>query len=874
MMASKVKIVPGEPDESSHDFALQSKHHRAGFNFADEAASSMIQDPNTPSSLAISGSGGQWGLFDPMFTDFILADWNVGMGLDEYDISRSGFAHAMNMWTMQGDKFYPAPMHQHCEGVREAYEYDADDKDWLPLTGDNRFISSKFTVGGANFGADNATIWIRVIGFPVDLTVSIFTNTDGSPNAVHALATATIAASDFDDVLCVNQLFDLSAAADLTQATDYHIVIDGGASMESEVRCWEVLVDKDGTDSKYSAAGSSWTTASFSLIFRITGADIDRKWIIFWWAWLDYFVDVRADGSNSVLYENGWRGKATAADATTLTNANGGYTVDELIGWYIYFYSGKGAGQQPREILDNTATVITVEGWEETPDATSIYVIFGGNKLNQIETLTKMTTVKDVCVVDDMVFFAQGPGTKMSWMRWGGAPPAYEDKEAGNYYADFVEAHQHPTDGPSIWRGENDIATDGTVVSVTNSPGTWAGSITFNADIKVGDRTFFITDLVIHNDEMYVMKQNHPYRINKIDGKVYPAMKKCGFITHPENGLGSMPFGVFLMVPWGGNFLIKSYGASQDDVSPAQRGDGVPSNELGGMTSMLSHPGGIISVVDGRRDNYSSIYVLHHRNDGWHSIFRGYRPGQRIQTVYWQNNMAEKPKVWFSIGGDLMFMEFPHGFRPLKESMKYHHESVIETGTITLQARALPKLFEAIVLSTQNLNTSTKIRVQYKVDNQIGDNAVAWRDVDVGEAERSPMVKLELGEGGTMGIRFRLILSTAVASVPAVVDALSIQGLARKPVRYLVTFRVATESDEVDRLGGDDISPWSRKEFLMNNAASVEPLYLLSPYPDQDGAKVILEFPSIRRIYVDTEGTFGMEMSFTAWILKDVAYHE
>ncbi|MBP9786069.1 MAG: hypothetical protein KBC72_00555 [Acinetobacter sp.] len=68
---------------------------------------------------------------------------------------------------------------------------------------------------------------------------------------------------------------------------------------------------------------------------------------------------------------------ATAGGAATLTDAAATYTVNEFVGQQLYIFAGTGVGQT-REILSNTATVLTVTAvWGVIPDATSQYYIGG-----------------------------------------------------------------------------------------------------------------------------------------------------------------------------------------------------------------------------------------------------------------------------------------------------------------------------------------------------------------------------------------------------------------------------------------------------------------------------------------------------------------
>lgn len=68
-------------------------------------------------------------------------------------------------------------------------------------------------------------------------------------------------------------------------------------------------------------------------------------------------------------------GQATAGGASTLTNSNKNWTVNQWTRYQVRIISGTGAGQT-RVVASNTATIITVSvAWTVNPDASSNYVI-------------------------------------------------------------------------------------------------------------------------------------------------------------------------------------------------------------------------------------------------------------------------------------------------------------------------------------------------------------------------------------------------------------------------------------------------------------------------------------------------------------------
>ena len=78
--------------------------------------------------------------------------------------------------------------------LRIAHQYlpqDSTGVTFQPLLDSNRYVSSTFTVGGSNLGADNPYVLFRRIGSPGTFTIQIWTDSTGSPGTLVASATST-----------------------------------------------------------------------------------------------------------------------------------------------------------------------------------------------------------------------------------------------------------------------------------------------------------------------------------------------------------------------------------------------------------------------------------------------------------------------------------------------------------------------------------------------------------------------------------------------------------------------------------------------------------------------------------------------------------
>jgi len=105
----------------------------------------------------------------------------------------------------------------------------------------------------------------------------------------------------------------------------------------------------------------------------------------------------------NVVDFTGSAGTATAGAATTLTDANKAWGVNDFAKQTIIITGGTGAGQS-KTINSNTATVVTVSSaWTVNPDSTSTYTISTGNFIdideNDGDKITGLAKWQDLLVI-------------------------------------------------------------------------------------------------------------------------------------------------------------------------------------------------------------------------------------------------------------------------------------------------------------------------------------------------------------------------------------------------------------------------------------------------------------------------------------------
>jgi hypothetical protein len=115
-------------------------------------------------------------------------------------------------------------------------------------------------------------------------------------------------------------------------------------------------------------------------------------------------------------------GTATGGSNTTLVNSGKAWAVDQWKNFQIRIVGGTGAGQI-RPIVSNTATAISVSGWNTNPDATSTYSIEGNDDYfyyagNAAVTMYRYSIVSNAwTTLAPAVARAVAPGAGMS-MAW------------------------------------------------------------------------------------------------------------------------------------------------------------------------------------------------------------------------------------------------------------------------------------------------------------------------------------------------------------------------------------------------------------------------------------------------------------------------
>lgn len=338
-----------------------------------------IQDITDEGGLVTGGGQGKFGDYEPRFANIEQRDWSGGRGQEDLeDLSR--YFDSENIFSLIPGRIIPSIFWTWARGLRN------EDRSWLTtvVAEENsgsivaREYSKPFTAS-ASYSVKYAYAILYANGAS-NFTAKIYTDVAGSPDTVITNGTSgAIAHSDIDGGSGVPVIvkFTFATAPSVTASTDYHFVIaqsGGGTSIMTD--------NGKTTDSKMSE--DSWSSESTGLqgmLFRLTDEDEARHLIPFEHFRAQMALAVYEDGSNSKLYINGDRGKATGGSADTIIDTDKGlrgtWTADQWDDAWVWIINGAGEGQK-REITANTAagTITVTPDFDVTPDTTSTYIIY------------------------------------------------------------------------------------------------------------------------------------------------------------------------------------------------------------------------------------------------------------------------------------------------------------------------------------------------------------------------------------------------------------------------------------------------------------------------------------------------------------------
>lgn len=827
-----VTVYPSAP-EPSHDISLSDDAETFGLIYS--------QGPQFLQEIPIS---------DPARPFTVnQKSWYGGKGRLRYQDDPNGYFDSQSMWTMTDGKLFPVPQWKFAQGIRSCDSSLPGSVSWQPLLGTQLYISRTFTAS-ASYSADKAYLWVKRSGNPGTLTLKLHSDTAGSPGTV--LATVTKAYTDLGAAGDSNPpsafvVFDWSSTVSLTASTVYHISVYG-ATTDNNGNHWEVGVGS-GSSSKYSSAGSSWTTAAFSMYYRVTDVDISRQWFPFTLEAAQYMVSKNDDALvASKIFINGDRFKCTAATSNALTDSSSGvstgWTTDRFAGARVRIIDGTGDGQD-KLIVSNTSTVLTTDTFETVGDTTSKAVIYGTDWWTEVTGHGLGRVVSKPIAGAKIAYFPQGESVNVRRMAIDHTAAIQHQYAAdGTNKADFMAVFQNQT-GSQIWKARQ--LTCGASAAPVQT--TWA-NLVFGSEKVVGSIDTRLTNLFVAND-LYAFKEDSLYRFENSN----PKKINIGLddVIDPSNGLAVSSAPGAIWIGWN-HSIARMVGSDVSDQLNFRAGyNGVPSDRAGIVTSIVTVMGWTFFAIDGGASNYSSILVWN--GFGWMEIFRGWAAGVRIRNIFWQANVNCRPRLWFDVGGDLAYMEFPlRSVNPLLDTgIAFQHEATLTTGTMDANELSLYKLFHSFRVITENLGTFGKVYVDFQTNAEVGTST--WHTA--GELASTTIKNFVFDLGEKYSIRFRLRIQTNAATSAPVVTSYSSDGWVSSPLKYQWVGNFKVGLGYVTKNGLDDHKPDDVVAFLRSAFEKSKKVLLRSLKSTMDDKIVILSAPVVVTDSLTDEGWKG-----------------
>ena len=503
-----IKVYPGVK-RPTHHISLSDGVRTFGLRLED-GPRSIEEIPMTPSTVHFSGGGTKFGDWEPWMSHLEQRSWEGGRGLADFVDDPTRFFDSKLAWTLTPGRLFPVPRWKFANGhMTEAHENLPGDMDWLILSGLVYEVAEPFTHSSDWATYEYSYLWLRRVGNPSDLTITLQIDNAGEPGTIKSYA--EISADDVHEGEVYLWRFTMLTPSALTGTDGW---IKASADMgDDAANHWEIGIDADGGTASYRFYDPGvWTAAAYSLYYRIIEGQAKRKWHFFEFEGAMYAIDQQIDETASKLYINGDRGKATGASSTTISDSNQSWINNQWVNAYLKIVAGTGKGQF-RKITSNGATSLGVAAWDITPDTTSEYVIYhtaiwqdispgSGDQIDGV--------VKSVAIADDFVAFAQGQSVNILKMRWNPAasPPAHEFDDDGTNKADLLLTFQDDHNEIKMYAAN---AAAGTVARATLPP--WSTDMTFETSLDVGDSSLPILSLFEHAGSVYAFKPNGRYQI-------------------------------------------------------------------------------------------------------------------------------------------------------------------------------------------------------------------------------------------------------------------------------------------------------------------------------------------------------------------------
>ncbi len=697
--------------------------------------------------------------------------------------------------------------------------------------------------GTGSYAVTHLYLYLKKSG-TVTPTVRIETNLTGIPSGIlaHANATGTIANADiFTDYAWVRVDF---TSFTLTKGTTYWILLYDATSRTTANRLYwggDVALGNANSATKVATTPyADWANevTLHDMYFRINSGQglAEDCAFLFEYNRKMHAISSKVEGvAASKLWRNGDDGVAdsNSADKTKLNDATKAWTVNAWAGCVALITAGAGKDEY-RTIVSNTATVLTVsEAWETTHSATTTeYAILGSNVWTDVTpgvagayTHTITARVTDVCVVNGILYLAQGDGANILRIRF------YNN--AGTW--DGASAEDGTNKATLLMELKTYVYRATATNQVSKAPVVaWGTNLTFGTADNVGTSDYDATEFTVYDSEVYLGKEDSLWVYRSGTWEKVPINTEP--LASSDNFKNMVWHNAYLFFPFG-NGLERMYGLQIDDMGP-NRDEGLLEGHQGPISDLIPIPGSLYASINAGATGKSSILIW---NDlGWHNLVRGV-DGERIQCIHMQVIPGGPNRLWFGHGNDVYYAVSPSkAFNPLKDSTyRFRSSGTIITSWIDLGLATVTKYFKDLKIVADRLSSTVCIQALYQLDNALDSDVWAL----IGDYTTSPYQERSIGTFVTgKRIRFLFELKSNVSTTTPILLAYTIDALAKIPPKSKWEPKIVLR-DYAELLDGS-IDPDSRADKIAQMdtwAASAEPLYFTSADPAMSDKTVLIE---------------------------------
>lgn len=471
---------PGKKSPT-HDLVLErlDTGEKIGFVFAGSDGQRkpdvIRQSPYPRNSLQTFQGGSDYDTQTLPYRTITQQDWIGGRGQLRLEADITRFFDSSNLQTWLSGKFFLGGQPNWCSGYEPSMVLDTPgDVTWTKITGNDLYLGRAFQTTSAVTRPD-LYLWVRRVGSPGTMTVSIRTATasPGNPNAVVEAETLTAANALQDFGAMVRFVF----STNLSTATWYFIVVTATTPNDAS-NYWEIGTSEQATgQGRRSANGSSWSSDNTDLWYLVGDNNNDVKDIIpFVYKHQAYAVVRMASKANATLYMAGDRGAADANTGalSTLEDASKSWATNAYAGDIVLLTAGIGTEETKpwRTIASNDSNTLTVtEPWlvEHTTDTE--YVILGDGFTSMLDLGGDVT---DIALGGDYVYFARGEDENiLRYQAFNNAGTWTARSDAENVKGVHVLAQREPFGQEYLWVSRNDDNNIGPHVARYDIPIGW-----------------------------------------------------------------------------------------------------------------------------------------------------------------------------------------------------------------------------------------------------------------------------------------------------------------------------------------------------------------------------------------------------------------